>query len=112
MTGHWKITGRDTANWTGSNLVIVENDGKNFNGYFDWYRSGITYSGREYFRGVYDPKSRGVVIKGYRLENPIGIILGTYKARLASNGSDFISGTWGGPGTGGASGTWEAKFQN
>jgi hypothetical protein len=107
-TGRWKITGRDNVDWTGSNMIIEKVDGSRFSGYFEWYRSGVTYSGREDFGGEYNTLSRTVVIKGYRLVNASGLAIGTYEARLSNNGYDFESGTWGGDG--GASGSWEAKW--
>ncbi len=103
--GLWKITGRDSENWTGSNLIIEEIDGEKFSGYFEWYRSGINYSGRENFRGVYNSHLKTVVIEGYSLVNASGIVLGTYEVYLSKNGYDFESGTWVG------GGKWEAKWQ-
>jgi hypothetical protein len=104
-TGRWLIAGHDSANWNGSNLAITEISGNTFNGYFDWYRSGTNYSGREYYRGSYNPQSKTVVLEGYRLENNRGIGLGVYRANIAINGIDFENGTWDG-------GVWEAKWQN
>jgi len=109
--GVWKIDGEDSKRWTGS-LVILEVDGKEFTGYFDWYYSpGEEYVGREEFRGVYDSKSRKVVITGYHVTNTDQLALGTYQASLDKNGSDFVSGIWGGEGTPSDYGGWEAKFQ-
>jgi len=104
IKGLWKLTGKDSANWEGE-LVIEEIDRERFSGYFDWYRSGTTYSGREYFKGTYDSKDRLVVLEGYRLVNPIGIQAGKYQAFLSKTGLDFISGTWAG------GGRWEARWQ-
>lgn len=104
-TGKWLITGHDTTNWNGSHLVITEISGDTFSGYFDWYRSGTNYSGREYYRGNYNPQSRVVTLDGYRLENNSGIGLGKYRANIVINGIDFENGTWSG-------GVWEAKWQN
>jgi TolB-like protein len=104
LVGLWKVTGRDSVNWTG-NMVIDEIDGDRFSGYFEW-RGGIDYGGREYFRGVHDSKNKKVTIKGYRLADDRGLGLGTYEAYLTRSG-DLESGIWGG-----GSGTWEAKWQN
>jgi tetratricopeptide (TPR) repeat protein len=109
--GRWKIEGEDSKRWTGD-LVIQEVDGKEFTGYFDWYySSGEEYVGREKFRGVYDAKSRKVVITGYNVTNTDKLALGTYQASLDKNGSDFVSGIWGGEGTPPDYGGWSAKFQ-
>jgi hypothetical protein len=105
MTGQWLITGHDSANWNGSNLVITEINDDAFSGYIDWYGSGTNYSGREYYRGNYNPKLKTVILEGYRLENNSGIGLGVYRANIAINGIDFENGTWDG-------GVWEAKWQN
>jgi len=104
VTGLWKVTGKDSANWE-ADLVIEEIERNRFSGYFDWYRSGTNYSGREYFRGTYDAKDRLVVMEGTRLVNPSGLALGIYQAFLSRTGLDFISGTWRG------GGTWGAKWQ-
>jgi hypothetical protein len=109
ITGHWKVTGHDAADWTGSDLVIDEIQGRTFSGYFDWYRSGNNYAGREYFTGEYNPQSRTVAMKGIRLVDPVNIVLGQYEAHLARNNLDFEVGSWGG--VGGANGDWEARFQ-
>jgi len=103
-TGQWLVNGRDSANWDGSNLVILEVNGNTFTGYFDWNSSG-TNRGREHFRGNYNPESKTVVIEGNRLENNRGIALGVYRATMAINGIDFENGTWNG-------GVWEAKWKN
>ena len=104
-TGQWLVNGRDSANWNGSNLVILEVSGNTFTGYFDWNSSG-TNRGREHFRGTYNPESKTVEIRGHRLENNRGIGLGVYRANLATNDNDFENGTWDG------GGVWEAKWQN
>jgi uncharacterized protein YgiM (DUF1202 family) len=108
FTGSWKLTGKDSANWT-ADLVIEEKTNEGFSGYFDWYRDGLAYSGREYYRGVYNSKDKLVVLEGYRLVNPSGIALGKYEAFLARNGLDFEAGNWG---EGFIRGTWSAKWQN
>lgn len=110
--GHWKVEGKDTKEWTG-NLVIKRVDGKEFAGYFDWYYApGAEYVGKEEFNGVYDAKSKKVVMTGYDITNKDKLALGTYQAYLAKNGLDFVSGIWGGEGTPPDFGFWEAKFQN
>jgi hypothetical protein len=86
-------------------MAIEEIDTERFSGYFEWYRSGIEYSGREYFRGVFNPDFKSVLIKGYRLVDAKGIGLGTYEVYPSKNGSDFESGTWGD-----GRGTWQAKW--
>ena len=88
---------------TMADMNIDEIDGYRFNGYFDWMGPGNS-SGKEHFRGMYDPQTRKLLIQGHRLEDPRGNIgVGTYEAILSRNGNDFESGTW----TGG--GTWTAR---
>jgi len=110
--GRWRIAGRDAVDWTGSSMIIETIDGEKFSGYFEWYRSGTSgtvYSGRENFRGVYDHRSRTVVINGYSLVDANGIGIGEYKATLSANGDDFESGTWGAGGV--SSGVWTAEWR-
>lgn len=111
-TGHWEIEGRDTKIWTGS-LVILQVDGEEFTGYFDWrYSPSGEYVGREEFSGVYDPQSKKVTIQGNLVTDPNRLAPGTYVAVLAENGSDFASGVWGGGGTPPDFGSWTAKFKD
>jgi len=98
--GTWSVIGRDSENWIG-NMVIDEIKNNSFSGYFDWI-GGSNYGGREYFRGEYEPRTRTVSIRGYRLANDRGIGLGNYEAFLV--GDDFRLGRWTG-------GVWEAKWQ-
>jgi len=102
--GTWKLTGKDSKNWT-ANMVIEEIDTEKFSGYFDW--SGGNYSsGREYFRGEYDPETGKVTMQGYRLENNSGSKgLSNYEAYITKNNNDFKSGKWDG------GGKWKAKGQ-
>ena len=102
--GIWNVTGRDSVNWT-ANMVIDEIDIDRFSGHFEW-RGGIDFGGREYFRGVYDPRTRKVTIQGYRLANDRGLGLGKYEAFLTRDNNNFESGTWSN------GGVWEAKCQN
>jgi energy-coupling factor transporter transmembrane protein EcfT len=102
-TGTWDLTGQDSKNWT-ANMVIYEMDNKGFSGYFEW-NGGIDQSGREYFRGDYDPQTRKVVIQGTRLHNARGIALGKYEAFLNGD-NNFESGTMNN------GGVWEAIWQN
>ena len=106
-TGRWIISGRDQADWTGSIMVIREINDEIFYGYFNWYRWGTNFQGREYFRGVFNPDLRTVIIRGYRLGSANVITwLTTYEAYLAENGYDFESGIWAG-----GVGRWEARLQ-
>jgi len=108
--GTWNLTGRDAVKWTAK--IVVQSVEKNkFKGYFDWYRNGNRYSGREYYEGIYDEKTRGVILQGTRLENANGIAIGIYKATVSTNGKELTKGTWGGTGTT-TSGTWKATLVN
>ena len=98
--GTWNLTGRDTYNWT-AKLVVQSVEKNVFSGYFDWYRNGNKYVGREHYQGTYDKATNSVTLKGTRLEKASGLALGTYKATLSTNGKELINGTWRG-------GTWKA----
>jgi len=98
--GEWKFIGEskewgNTVKWSGF-MVINEINKNSFSGYFDLVgKPG--FAGREYFRGMYDPKTRKVSIQGYKLgSNPKGIALGNYEATLTEDGKNCKSGTWGG----------------
>jgi len=110
IAGTWKIIGRDSHDWTAYMVIEEVNSGSKFSGYFDWNSPGWNASGREYFRGEYEPQTRKVLMQGYRLENANGIGTGKYEAYIIQNGYDIGSGTWGGAGV--SSGTWEAKWQH
>jgi len=101
-TGTWSVVGSDSINWV-ADMVIDEINANNFSGYFEW-RGGNNSSGREYFRGAFEPRTGKVSIQGYRLANDRGIGLGSYEAFLTRDNNDFISGTWSG-------GSWEGKWQ-
>jgi energy-coupling factor transporter transmembrane protein EcfT len=110
ITGTWSLTGQGSVNWTAdmvineADMMINNKDIYHFGGYFEW-NGGIDQSGREYFKGDYNTKTRKVVIQGTSLsDNSRGIALGKYEALLTGD-NNFKSGTW----TGG--GVWEAIWQ-
>lgn len=104
--GQWEVTGSDSANWNGSDLVFETQspNGADFNiaGYFDWYSRGV-YRGRELFAGTYTANG-SLTFTGFQLVKPIAIQLANYRAEVLSpsqisNGawsglSSFISGRW------------------
>jgi hypothetical protein len=100
-TGTWDLAGHDSENWT-AKMVIDKINNNDFSGYFEWRDQ----DGREYFRGVYDPQTRKVEIKDYRLVNATSIGLGSYEAFLTEDNNNFESGTWTGDGV------WEAIWRN
>jgi len=104
--GQWEVTGSDTVNWNGSDLVFETQvtNGADFDiaGYFDWY-SNTTYRGRELFSGTYS--ANGLLnFKGFQLINPIAIQIANYQAEVLSP-SQISNGTWG---AFGIAGTWLA----
>jgi len=104
--GQWEVTGSDTANWNGSDLIFETQvkDGVDFDitGYFDWYSNG-TYRGRELFSGSYT-FSGFLNFSGFQLINPTRIQLANYQAEVLSP-SQIGNGTWS---AFSISGTWAA----
>ncbi|MEX0268806.1 PEP-CTERM sorting domain-containing protein [Leptolyngbyaceae cyanobacterium UHCC 1019] len=108
--GQWEVTGSDSVNWNGSDLVFETQspNGADFNitGYFDWYSREV-YRGRELFTGTYT--SNGLLnLRGFQLINPIGIGLANYQAEVLSP-SQIDNGTWR---LGGIRGIWTAINSN
>lgn len=109
--GQWEVTGSDSVNWNGSDLVFETQspNGADFNitGYFDWYSREV-YRGRELFAGTYT--SNGFLnLRGFQLINPIGIGLANYQAEVLSP-SQISNGTWGGLNI--FSGIWSAANES
>lgn len=99
LTGDiWNVTGDDgTYTWDGSTLeftsqtAIPSSPDFDIEGYFDWVGSG-GQSGRELFRGTYFGDDT-LMLSGYELIDPIGILRANYAARVAPGGNTII-GDW------------------
>ncbi len=107
--GQWEVTGSDTVNWNGSNLIFQNQNpnGADFSvtGYFDWYSNG-TYRGRELFAGTYTANGFLNVSGTQLTNNPVGIVLANYQAEVLSS-SQIINGTWRGLSVS-SNGSWSA----
>ncbi len=100
LSGAWALQGRDLAgtNWL-AELVVQEvpsSDGGALSGYFNWHSTDFATYGREYFTGTYTASTRLVHLRGERLENAQGIVLGMYDARLDPTAMVLLDGSWSG----------------
>jgi len=110
--GKWQVKGADVSgNTLEAVLVFTQNvDERTNSGYFDW-TSDTGLGGLEHFKGTFDPNSRTMRLTGYRLENPVGIILGRYEAELSPDGLHLLKGKWdSATSIPGIPGTWTADW--
>jgi hypothetical protein len=106
----WDVASRDVAgnDWTGSLLAFTNEtvgDGTVFvEGWFDWVGNGLA-RGRELVRGTL-LEGRQLLLTGYALVEPRGIVTARYAAELAAGGTALLNGVWGGVSV--VPGTWSA----
>jgi hypothetical protein len=105
--GTWTLTRAvddSGSDWSNSTLKFTAQekvpDGFRVAGYFDWRMNNLLV-GREEVEGHFDPARSQIILDGKRIllaneqgTGP-GLGLGSYSARLSSDGRTLLDGTWG-----------------
>ncbi|HQU84003.1 MAG TPA: hypothetical protein PKY59_12785 [Pyrinomonadaceae bacterium] len=112
--GVWKVYGKDVENivWNGRMHLTKRTKDKagiHYKGYFSWVSEDEETSGREFFTGLFSPKTGRLYLKASSVKNERGELgVGNYIAAVNQKGRKISRGRWSGKNV--VKGIWSAEW--